>query len=134
MSRRKPRYGWIPDLPDYRDRLYAAPPDVLHALPPKADLRSKCPPVPDEGPLGSCAANAIAAAHHFEQMKRGAEKPFAPSRLFIYYNQRAVTGALKSDSGAQIRDGLKSVAKLGLCQEDMWPYQIPLFAKKPSSP
>ena len=41
-----------------------------------------------------------------------------PSRLFIYYNERAVEGTIESDSGAMIRDGIKSVAKLGVCDED----------------
>ena len=27
-------YGWIPDLPDERDHIYAAPPRFLSALPP----------------------------------------------------------------------------------------------------
>src|SRR5215468_7590043 len=40
-------YGWVPDLPDQRDKLYAAPARVLRAMPPKVDLRSGCPPVYD---------------------------------------------------------------------------------------
>src|SRR2546429_4208373 len=35
-------------------------------------------------------------------------------------------------SGAQIRDGMKSVGSLGDCPEDMWPYIIANFAEKPS--
>src|SRR2546428_326875 len=31
------RYGWIPDLPDDRDHLYAAPPAILAALPASTD-------------------------------------------------------------------------------------------------
>ena len=45
-----------------------------------------------------------------------------PSRLFIYYNERAMEGSIGTDSGAQIRDGVKSVAKLGVCPETEWPY------------
>ncbi len=54
------RFGWIADLPDHRDLMYAAPMQVLTALPTTTDLRSKCPPVYDQGQLGSCTANAIA--------------------------------------------------------------------------
>src|SRR5260370_679441 len=39
------RYGWIPDQPDQRDHLYAAPPQFLAALPPKVDMRRRCPAV-----------------------------------------------------------------------------------------
>src|SRR5215471_13338658 len=67
--RKTKRYGWIPDIPDQRDFLYAAPPAFLRALPPKVDLRKKCPPVYDQGQLGSCTANAIAGAVEFDQMK-----------------------------------------------------------------
>jgi len=45
MPRQIKRYGWIPDLPDQRDHLYAAPPAVLQAMPPSVDFRPQCPPV-----------------------------------------------------------------------------------------
>jgi C1A family cysteine protease len=97
------------------------------------DLREKCPPVYDQGELGSCTANAIGAAHQFEQMKQ-TSKSFIPSRLFIYYNERAMEGTSPSeDSGAQIRDGIKSIAKQGVCPETEWPYDIKQFSAKPSS-
>jgi len=114
-------YGWKPDLPDYRDLLYAAPLTALRALPPKVDLRKGCPPVYDQGQLGSCTANAIGAAFQFNQKKAGL-KWFVPSRLFIYYNERDMEGTVDQDAGAYIRDGIKSVNKLGVCPETMWPY------------
>lgn len=46
------RYGWVPDLPDARDYVFSAPDEVIAKLPPKVDLRSKCPPVYDQGQLG----------------------------------------------------------------------------------
>ncbi len=131
MPRRNKNYGWIPDLPDHRDFAYAAPLRVAAALPAKVDLRKKCPPVLNQGDLGSCTANAIGNAHRFEQMRQGVASDFLPSRLFIYYNERAIEGTIQSDSGAQIRDGIKSVAKKGVCPEKMWPYVISKFAKQP---
>ena len=109
MPRKIKRYGWIPDLPDQRDFMYAAPLAALRALPPKKDLSGECPPVYDQGELGSCTANAIGGAHEFEQRKQNAKKAFTPSRLFIYYNERAIEGTVNEDSGAMIRDGIKSV-------------------------
>jgi C1A family cysteine protease len=125
------RYGWVPDFPDHRDHLYAAPVVNLTALPPSMDLRSKCPPVYDQGQLGSCTANAIAAAIQFDRRKQGLQPDFVPSRLFIYYNERAIEGTIKSDSGAMIRDGIKSVGDQGDCPEDEWPYDIAKFATQP---
>ncbi|HMI99566.1 MAG TPA: C1 family peptidase [Gaiellaceae bacterium] len=124
------RFGWVPDLPDARDFMYSAPEAVLTKLPTKVDLRPKMPKIYDQGELGSCTANAIGAAFEFEQIKEG-QKDFMPSRLFIYYNERAMEGTVDTDSGAMIRDGIKSVAKVGVCQETTWPYDIPKFTEKP---
>jgi len=126
-------YGWVPDLPDHRDQLYAAPVAAMAKLASKADLRKQCPPVYDQGQLGSCTGNAIAAAHEFDQMKQNPTGAFQPSRLFIYYNERQMEGTVDSDSGAQIRDGIKSVGQQGVCPESEWPYDISQFRTKPSA-
>lgn len=126
------RYGWIPDLPDARDRMYSAPRRT--ALPKSVDLRAHCPPVYDQGDLGSCTANAIAGAIEFDQRKEELAKPFTPSRLFIYYNERSLEGTVATDSGAMIRDGIKSVASQGVCPEPMWPYVDGQFAIQPPGP
>ena len=131
MTRKIKRYGWIPDLPDQRDHLYFAPRPVLAKLPKKIDLRTLCPPVFDQGQLGSCTANAIAAAHQFDQMKQNKPKVFTPSRLFIYYNEREIEGTIKEDAGAMIRDGIKTLAKQGAAPESAWPYVIAKFATRP---
>ncbi|HEY5296807.1 MAG TPA: C1 family peptidase [Verrucomicrobiae bacterium] len=129
-QRKISRYGWLPDLPDARDHLYAAPMEMLGAIPSKVDLRAQCPPVYDQGQLGSCTANAIAVALEFDRLKQKISA-FAPSRLFIYYNERVMEHTVASDSGAQIRDGIKSVGKLGDCPETEWPYTISKFKTKP---
>ncbi len=131
MSQPNACFGWIPDLPDHRDYMYAAPSAVLKALPPKVDLRPSCPPVVDQGQLGSCTANAIGNAHRFDQKKQRVAQDFLPSRLFIYYNERVMEGTVNSDAGAMIRDGIKSIAKKGACPEDVWPYEIANFTEKP---
>lgn len=125
------KYGWVPDLPDGRDHLYSAPVSRVGPLPPHVDLRPGCPPVYDQGQLGSCTANAIGAAIQFDRTKQALKPDFVPSRLFIYYNERVIENSVSSDNGAQIRDGIKAVAKLGACDETLWPYDIAKFAKKP---
>ena len=126
------RYGWIPDLPDARDRMFRAPRKA--ALPRSVDLRATCPKIYDQGDLGSCTANALAAAIEFDQRKEKLAQPFTPSRLFIYYNERALEGTIASDSGAAMRDGIKSVASQGVCAETIWPYLEQNFAERPPAP
>ena len=41
-------------------------------------------------------------------------------------------GTVKTDSGAQIRDGMKSINRLGVCSETEWPYNINIFNEKPT--
>jgi C1A family cysteine protease len=121
-------YGWRPQLPDLRDRLYAA--RLTSPAPAEYDLRPSMPPVYDQGQLGSCTGNAIAAAMEYERDRQGSSD-FIPSRLFIYYNERALEGTVSSDSGAVIRDGIKVVNTQGVCPETLWPYDIGMFAVKP---
>jgi len=124
-------YGWIPDLPDNRDHLFAAQPRPSVSLPPSIDLRATCAPIVNQGQLGSCTANALAGALGF--LERKDDVAFqAVSRLFIYYNERSVEGTVKTDSGAMIRDGIKTLAQLGVCAETLWPYVITRFAIKPT--
>ncbi len=131
MARQIKRYGWIPDLPDQRDHIYATPFERTDVLPPSVDLRPNCPPVYDQGQLGSCTANASAAAFEFDQMKQNLPQVFVPSRLFIYYNERVLEGDVSADNGAQIRDGMKTLGTQGVCSEDMWPYDTTKFADQP---
>ena len=128
------RFGWIPDLPDQRDIPYLATRAILRKLPLKIDLRPKCPPVYDQGELGSCTANAIGAAFEYELIRQRQAKDFMPSRLFIYYNERVIEHTIDSDSGAQIRDGMKSMNKQGVCPEPLWSYEIEKFNVKPANP
>lgn len=126
-------FGWKPELPDHRDLPYAAMRMALEkplALPAHVDLRPQCPPIYDQGHLGSCTGNAIAGAVHFDRRKQNLPD-FVPSRLFIYYNERSMEGSVSTDAGAYIRDGIKSIAKQGVCKESQWPYQIAKFAEKP---
>ncbi len=130
MNYKISRYGWLPDLPDHRDHLYIAPVEMLAMLPAKVDLSPRCPAVYNQGQLGSCTANAIAAAVEFDRLKQKLSD-FTPSRLFIYYNERVIEHTVDSDSGAQIRDGIKSVGRQGDCPETEWPYVIARFKTKP---
>lgn len=129
------KLGWLPDLPDPRDYLYAAPIQTLQNLPAKVNLSKTCPPIYNQGHLGSCTANALSAAFHFCRIKEKRSE-FEPSRLFLYYNERVMINTVYSDSGAFIRDGIKSLNTEGICPEQDWTYDDSTgldakFTKKP---
>ena len=86
------------------------------------DLRSKFPPVVDQGPLGSCTACALTSLVSY------CMPSLIGSRLFLYYNERSKEGTVKTDSGASIRDGVLSLMNYGICPESSWPYNIADFA------
>lgn len=133
MGRTISRYGWVRDLPDFRDHKFS---DVLGVqslsdLPSLVDLRNEMPPVYDQGSLGSCTANAIGAAVQYDLRKLNLPD-FMPSRLFIYFNEREMEGTIKVDSGAMIRDGMKSLSVQGVCHETIMPYVIERFTRRPT--
>ena len=116
-------YGWLPDLPDQRDVLYGAIHKVPVSLPSSVDLRKLCPPIEDQGQLVSCTAHALTGALEFLEQKDNL--PVVQlSRLFVYYNERALEGSVSQDSGAMLRDGIKTLAKQGICTEEKWPFAI----------
>lgn len=127
------KFGWKPDLPDHRDHILTLPVSIQAAkLATKVDLRSGCPAVYDQGNLGSCTAQALAALVAF-LFKKQKKTVYTPSRLFIYYNERVLEGTVSIDCGATIRSGMKVLNKQGSPRENLWPYVIRNFAKKPTT-
>jgi C1A family cysteine protease len=123
------RYTWHPDLHDQRDRVFER--GTVAPLPDMVDLRPDCPPVDDQGDLDACTANAWVAAFHVLDLANG-NPMHNGSRLYLYYNQRALRGNQTQDCGAFIRDGAMALAKQGLCPESQWPYDLSKFATRPT--
>jgi len=124
------KYGWRPSLPDFRDHKFTRLVAPVK-LPDSVDLRFYMPPVYDQGSLGSCSAQAIAAAIDYDIVKQDG-KYITPSRLFIYYNERLIENSVDSDNGSTIRDGINAISKYGCCHENLWPYNVDVFTQQPS--
>ena len=127
------RTGLLRQQPDHRDKIrkYGAgeiPPADRH---PTVDLRMYVSKVYAQGNLGSCSANVICAAYRLILNKQVNTVEFKCSRLFNYYNARAFDGNNVKDSGATLRDALKSLFKWGVCREVIWPYEVCKYAKLP---
>ncbi len=121
--------GYLPDIKDQRDFLYV-PQLAVETLPSSVDLTNFCSPVEDQGKLGSCTANALVGNLELLEVKSG-QAYTDLSRLFVYYNERVIEHSTAYDSGAFLRDGIKTLAKQGACAEKKWPYNIQKFTKKP---
>ena len=130
MQQRK--YGLSLHTPSSQTLATVAPmpypiPGKAASLPQTVDLRPHMPPVYDQGQLGSCTANALCCLMQALDEIQG-------SRLFLYYNERALEGTVASDAGATLADGIRCLKTQGVCPETTWPYVPRQFARKPPPP
>lgn len=121
--------GWTPDTPDRRD--YVFEPKNMTRMPKEFDLRDRFFRCWQQGSLGSCTAQSVAAAVLFRDIYDRDHDIVVPSRLFIYYATRSLEGTTKVDAGAQIRNAIKAVSHFGYPLESSWPYRTANFTKKP---
>lgn len=147
--------GWLPDYPDFRD--YTTGEDTLSprllrfgqkdsikamlakvgvavtgklSLPSRADLRSFCSPIEDQGRLGSCTAQAGAGLlEYFERRSFG--RHIDASRLFLYKVTRTIMH-MSGDTGAYLRVTMAAMVLFGMPPEEYWPYVIEDFDKEPT--
>jgi len=101
------------------------------SLPEQVDLRPYMSAVEDQRDTNSCAANAIAGAYEY-LMKRLKGRADDVSRLFIYYNARALDGDTSLDQGTYISSCVKATKKQGLCVETTWPFNPAQILKRPA--
>lgn len=132
--------NWTPSPKDTRDRTFAEAGFLRSArtipaasLPRVVDHRDRCPPIEDQGTLGSCTGQAVVGGCEFLHFKDRLSMTRDFSRLFAYYNGRRMMGSryIGIDSGCYIRTVIKAAARYGLCDEAMWPYDTGLYAVKP---
>lgn len=119
-------YGWKPSLPDFRN--IPADTSGLTILD-ERDPREEMSDPYDQGNLGSCTGNAVAAAFEYDLSLDGED--FMPSRLMIYFGEREIYGTIEYDSGAYGRDGFRVLRKQGVASEEDWPYDIAKFRERP---
>jgi C1A family cysteine protease len=122
---------WIPDYPEYSDKIYNTPIKnlLVHAY---VDLRMNCPGICDKKNINSSVAHAICYVYEYNIIKYDINNIFIPSKLFLYYNQRLIKKTQEYDSGASIRDGLRILDTIGICSEVDYPYNDNELYTKPS--
>ena len=128
-------YGWKRQKPDVRDFKYALRrPTAGTPFPAAFSTRAKQPAIWDQGRLGSCTSLGNKRIAQYALQKIPAQANIQLSALFIYYCERMLEGTVAQDAGANIRDGIKALAQYGACEENLWPYNVSLFAKAPPGP
>jgi C1A family cysteine protease len=139
-------FGWLRDKPDHRDYKYALQHEFMLpqlTLPKSVDLRSQMSKIEDQGQLGSCVAHATCGALEYLELQTIKSNVIAPinfgsdfqdlSRLFIYYNARALDGTTKHDYGTTVRSAIKAIRSVGVCREALWPYYPQSVFTSPTS-
>lgn len=116
-------YKHIPDIADHRDHYFVP---QIKTFPAKIDIIGKKIPIKDQGPLGSCAGNAAGAT---VEIGTNGDRL---SELMAYYGGRQIEGTVRQDAGCMIRDVIKAISKVGICREELHPYDISKFKRKPS--
>ena len=118
-----------PSKPDDRDYKYSVKNIELR---PSVDLRQYDSIVENQLDLGSCVGNAITNCYELQVNRLYPDTFKQLSRLFVYYNGRLLEDNTSNDDGVQIRDAVKGIAHFGICNEELWPYNIGMFDVKPS--
>jgi C1A family cysteine protease len=122
--------GYNRDKLDPRDYQYKPPFRFSAPLVP-VDLRGINPVILDQGNLGSCTACAATSLVNFVRKKKMLT-PLEPSPLFTYYTTRQIEKTTGDDSGATIRNAIKSTVSYGITLESLHPYIESHLTLKPS--
>lgn len=147
LGRAKPRQVEIPQRyvcnlspskTDDRDNLYAVKVTEDIPLPPYSNFSAYCPPVKQQGSIGSCGSHAWASAIETAMNvrdKNPTNQDYIPlSERFHYYvvRQPEYGCTFPKDSGQYLRDGAKVCNQVGIAPEKLCPYIVSKFNEEPS--
>ncbi|HVZ37608.1 MAG TPA: C1 family peptidase, partial [Polyangiaceae bacterium] len=143
--------GWLPDVPKPNDyhpyhpeihRLLqktklgaqlgasAIEAPMPAALPMSMDLRAGFSPIEDQGPIGSCTANAAVGLLEYLERRAGGHFVDA-SRLFLYKVERNLLG-WTGDTGAYLRTAMEAMVLFGAPPERYWAYDVTQYDAEPT--
>jgi len=138
--------GWKPDRPKagadwLLEKTLGAP---RAALPENPSCEpSFFPAMKNQGNLGSCTGESLALAVEYCVVKKLAGegqdvrskwwKKWSLSGLAAYYWAREIEKTIYEDSGAQIRDAIDGARRNGIPTEELWPYVISKFHRRPTA-
>ncbi len=123
--------GYRPDKKSRNAQKFSASRGTSQSLPAIVDLRPFMTPVENQSNSNSCTANAMAGAYEYLDNRINGQASDV-SRLFIYYNARALDGGdTQEDEGTYLSNCVKVVRKYGACSEQTWPFNLKQIKAKP---
>jgi hypothetical protein len=128
-------FGWKPHTAQSRKLICRATPAAGifdNVTPGKSSDLTWQTKVLDQGPLGSCTAQAVAQGIWNAQARTGGMQ-LLPSRLFLYYLARARAGEQSIDAGSQVSTVFDVAADAGVPAENFWGYDVAQFAEMPDT-
>ena len=122
--------GWVRDVFDNRDKKYKVPLMKRYfPVPNIVDMRQKTR-IKNQDNYGFCVSFGVSGVYELASPIKGW---LDSSELFVQYNAQYLEGTNGEDAGAQIRNGMKAIARWGTCSEAMLPYNSPNPYGEPSS-
>ena len=122
--------GMIPNKQDSRDWIYRENSDALDSAGTGVSLE-KYAAVVDQGSTSSCVGQAIANAIWIVEQQSGYSYDY-PSRSWLYWNSRYRHQGLNvTDEGTFIRECCKALCKVGVPDENLWPFKKSKINKQP---
>jgi C1A family cysteine protease len=114
-----------PDSRDFRAMVSHYPP------PPSEAVIPFIPPCRDQGQEGACWGFCGTGGRASYAIAAGDNTLLSPA--FLYWQTREAMGDDRDDTGSDMRTGLDTMLKVGICPESAMPYQAGRFADVPSA-
>lgn len=100
-------------------------------LPEKYSVENDMTPVRSQSKEGACVGFALATGVKEWQEQKDYSKFIELSPRYIYEEAKKISG---HTSGTTLRAAMKVVREKGVCEENLWPYEVPqISAKSPSA-
>lgn len=126
-------FGCRIDIKDRRDLILKMPTHLSYMLPAAANAAAGLAPqmpIVDQKTIGSCTSNAGTRSRLWDALRfpKYSKQAASFSRLWLYYQERKLSGAIADDAGAQSRDIYKILTSLGCPPEAEDPYDVSKFS------
>lgn len=127
-------YGCQKDSIDNRDFKFGEKLQQQVTRHKKIDLRINYPYVFNQMTLGGCTAFASGTLAHYLMLQENKNKAVIPAHLALYFWTRILENTVSWDSGASVRNAVKTIHKYGTPNNQLFPYDPKKYLIAPQKP